>query len=76
MDVLGDEGHLLDDLLLVVELRERLLQLVVQLPEFGEDLLALGLGFLLLQDPPVLVDQLVDGADVLGQLATSRGKNC
>ena len=69
VNVLRHQRHFLDDLLLVVELRERLLELVVELFELGDNFLPLDLRLLVLQFAPVLVDLLVDAADIFGQLA-------
>ena len=69
VNVLRHQRHFLDDLLLVVELRERFLELVVELLELGDDFLPLYLGLQILQFTPVLVDLLVDATDVFGKLA-------
>ena len=69
VNVLRYQRHFLDDLLLVVELRERLLELVVELFELGDNFLPLDLRLLVLQFAPVLVDLLVNAADIFGQLA-------
>ena len=69
VNVLRYQRHFLDDLLLVVKLRERLLKLVVELFELGDNFLPLDLRLLVLQFAPVFVDLLVDAADIFGQLA-------
>jgi hypothetical protein len=74
VDVIGDEGHFLDDLLFIIELGEGALEFLVELVEILEGFVAFDLGgglpggitvvHLLIEDPDFL-DQFAEGAEMV-----------